>query len=285
MARHWPTALILLLFLIGCGGHLPPPATADQSPLTGASVFNESMVGQTWCFQNGHGDANCIEIQSAPPNAACRGGHNLVMHFTKTQDRTYWALGVPQAELWFVLHQNPDGSWRSSASLINMPQGCPWCPPGPYIVSSDVFDAQPGMPLPYLIAPPDTLGVVQDGLFNETRVNYTSEPGLSFNCNIPSAAPLVGPKDGEYWRTDFYQSSVTTPVYSGPAIVSDQYEGICGHERWYFAPNLGLVKIESPYDGGEIKNDPMCDNWPVGDHILVNGAWTHDPNMTIERIH
>jgi hypothetical protein len=79
---------------------------------------------------------------------------------------------------------------------------------------------------------------------------------------------------------------VQTPIYTGPAIVSEQFEGQCGHELWYFAPGFGLVKIESPYDGGQIKGDPVCMTDPtMGDHVLVHGAVVHDPKLTIVRTH
>jgi hypothetical protein len=57
---------------------------------------------------------------------------------------------------------------------------------------------------------------------------------------------------------------VTTPIYSGNASVSEQWENCnadhtnagCGHEKWWFAPELGLVKVwqinsGSGHDGDE----------------------------------
>lgn len=229
------------------------------------------MIGQTWTFQNGFGATNTFEIQAAPPNAGCRDGNNLVMHMTKTTANTYWQFGADHAENWFVLNQNTDGSWRSTASLVNMPLGSLFS--GPLVFSSDVIDNQVGMPMPYMIAPPDTS--TPDHFINETRSASTGVPGLSFVCNISPDQPLTGPTGGQYWRTDFYLAQAVTPVYSGPAIVSDQFEGICGHERWYFAPGLGIVEIESLNDGGEIRSNPVCSEFTQ--------AMFWDPRYTIKR--
>ena len=267
------------------------------------------MIGQTWTFRNGYGDINTFTIEAAAamsrmnadgtvtaitwtdPDglAAGRGGNNLVMHMTKTAKCSYWMLCVPQAEIWFLLHQNADGSWRSTASIINLPHGCPWCgvngepTTDPVLLTSDVIDNQPGMAVTYMIAPPTTKP--GDHFIFEGRSGATGNVGeLTFDNRIPPGN-LVGPNDGEYFRTDFYIENVITPAYTGPAIVSDQFEGDCGHEKWYFAPpektqrsnfGGGIVKIESLYDGGETKNNPGC--------ATSNGIETHDPKLTIERV-
>jgi hypothetical protein len=70
---------------------------------------------------------------------------------------------------------------------------------------------------------------------------------------------ITGPAIAEvFWSTDSYIEQVTTPVYSGPALVSDQREGTCGHEKWYFAPGLGLVKVQPMNDSsaGCVAEDP-----------------------------
>lgn len=291
------TLLVVALctLALSCGGQnrLPvdnPPPRNTPTPvptptplpvtITADSVLNMGMIGQTWLFMNDFGCSTTFSIQApAPVNrtnpdgtitvvtftdpngfAAGRGGDNLVIYMTKGGTNCYWSFGSPNAEIWFLLHRNTDNSWRSTASIMNLPHGCLWCVPttAPFIMTSDILDNQPGMPLPYLIAPPTTS--TGDHFINETRVNGTGNTFLTFDNMIPSGA-LSGPSDGEYWRTDFYISNVSTPAYSGPAIVSDQYEGVCGHERWYFAPGRGIVKIESPYDGGQIKGNPICDQY------------------------
>lgn len=305
--------LFAISIFIGCGGtaqvrmpqdNPPPRSTPSPSPvpqvtITAASVFSMSNIGQTWTFTNDYGDVckMAVEFPQAtnlePDNSvvninftdtsqvAGRTGNTAVIHFNpggiKSNDRCYWMLNVHGAELWFPLHFEADGSSRSTSSVIYLRNGCPWCSPDgkpstdPYINSWQVVDTKPGMALPYFISPPTV--TTGDHFINETRVCATGGPGLTYDAVTPAPA-LCGPTDGEYWRTDFYIANVSTPVYSGPAIVSDQFEGMCGHELWYFAPGFGIVKIESPYDGGEIKHDQRCIDWLV-----------HDPKLTIVRTH
>jgi|GEM_PF-2579542 hypothetical protein len=279
----------------------PTPTPTPVIPnvtITAASVFSMSNIGQNWTFTNGYGDtcemaveapqANNVEPDGSIINitwtdtsqVAGRTGDTAVIHFNpggiKSNDRCYWMVNVHGAELWFPLHFEADGSSRSISSVMDLRNGCPWCGPtgqastDPYILSSQVVDNQPGMPMPYLITPPTV--TTGDHLINDTRVcGVAAGSGLTYDPSTP-APPLCGPTDGEYWRTDFYIDNVSTPVYTGPAIASDQFEGMCGHEKWYFAPGWGIVKIEQPYDGGEIKNDPRCIDW-----------LTHDPKLDIVR--
>lgn len=285
-------AVLVLLALVGCGGSktavqptptpIPTPTptpfptptpVAEQVTITADSVLNMGMIGQTWIFENALGMMNTFAIESAPSPAACRDGNNLVIHMTKGDKDTYWLMGADKAEIQFLLHQNSDGSWRSTASLINEPLGSTFN--GPMVVTYDVVDNQPGMPMPYMIAPPDTS--TGDRFVNETRsVTFGSPDTITYNCVIPSAFPLTGPQDGAYFRTDFYLASVDTPIYKGVAVISDQFEGICGHERWAFAPGLGIVQIESLNDGGAIKLNPVCESF--SQHQLSN------PDHTIKRI-
>lgn len=257
--------IALCIAAASCGGQAgrpmpidtPMPRPTPTPTISAASVLNMGMIGQTWTFQNSLGSISTFDIEAVPDNTGCRSGNNLAIHMTKTTPNTYWQFGADQAEIWFVLHQNDDNSWRSTASLINMPLGSPFS--GPLIFSSDVIDNQPGMPAPYMIAPPNTAS--GQHFTYETRSSATASVGLSYVCNIPSGQALTGTTDGEYWRTDFYFGAATTPAYSGPVVISEQFEGICGHELWYFAPGLGIVEIDSPNDGGEIKNNPVCVNY------------------------
>jgi hypothetical protein len=286
-------AVLFFLALVGCGGSktaiqqttlastptptptpfpTPTPVT-EQVTITADSVLNMGMIGQTWIFENSLGMMNTFAIESAPSPAACRDGNNLVIHMTKGDKDTYWLMGADKAEIQFLLHQNPDGSWRSTASLINEPLGSTFN--GPMVVTYDVVDNQPGMPLPYMIAPRTTS--TGDRFVNETRAVVFGTPDIiTYDCGIPSGFPLTGPQDGEYFRTDFYLAAVDTPIYKGVAVISDQFEGICGHERWAFAPGLGIVQIESLNDGGATKLNPVCESF--AQHQFSN------PDHTIKRI-
>jgi hypothetical protein len=255
-----------LALLCGCGnnslrqtGTQPPPAIT----LSAAQVFSPT-VGQVWTFQNGYGDTTTIAIQAAPDPAACISGKNIVWHYSKSAARAYWQLGVADAELDFVLHQEADGSWRSVASLISFPHSCPYCVGG---WTSGTLDPlpMPGQPLPYLIVP----GSATQGHTDSLQTQYAASWDLT--QQTLACLPDPGPGSAVPWRTDAYVENVSTPAYTGPAMVSEQWEGPCfpaqagcNHEKWYFAPNLGLVKVV-PLDQGQ-------------------GQDNVDPKLAIERI-
>jgi hypothetical protein len=91
-----------------------------------------------------------------------------------------------------------------------------------------------------------------DHVTDETLADAKGGPGLrDFGCVQPERGIVALPGHGEEWRTEFYLEDVDTPIYSGLAAVSEQRENCnatftnpgCGHEKWWFAPGLGLVKV------------------------------------------
>jgi hypothetical protein len=66
------------------------------------------------------------------------------------------------------------------------------------------------------------------------------------------------------WTAKFTMGSVDTPVYHGPALAAEQFEGCpadwetfgqtkCAHEIWYFAQGVGLVEINAIWEHTDIK--------------------------------
>lgn len=244
------TLFALLVVFVGCGGKTSPIAHLAPTTLTAAQVFTTSMIGQTWTFQNGYGDTSIVSVEPAPPNAAGFSGNNAVFHYhDKSAARAYWNPGTPNAELWFVLHEQPDGSWNSTASLINFPQSCAFCsdPPNWKTLTSDIRQV-PGQPMPYGIIPASATSGVTD------TVDTSYQSHTLFNGPQPDFSDVTLTQSANAaisWRNNFYIENVSTPLYSGPAIVSEQWEGPCfptmqpgcAHEKWYFAPGLGMVKV------------------------------------------
>lgn len=263
-----PQAALTVLFmcfmtfnpLVGCGGGL-----TSATEITAAQVFTAAMVGQTWTFQNGYGDTTVIRIEQAPAEGAAGfTGNNVVFHYTKSNTRAYWNPGTPDAELWFVLHEQLDGSWSSTASLINFPESCGFCtdPPNWKTLTSNVRPVS-GKPIPYGIIPASAsrVKILVDTAYQSYTLFDRPEPDFS---EVPLAQPS-GNGPGTPWRNIFYVEDVATPVYSGPAMVSEQWEGPCfptmlagcAHEKWYFAPGLGLVKVIPLNIGAGDNADPM----------------------------
>jgi hypothetical protein len=212
--------------------------------------------GDVWTFVNGYGDTTTIATEIAPDPVACRSGNNIIWHYRKSQSRAYWNPGIQGAEILFVLHQNPDGSWRSTASVISFPLT------DYKVMTWDILDNPPGVPLPYQIAPPRLHR--GDHLMYETLADAVGGPGLfTLNCVVPEGALTALPGHGEQWRTEYYMEDLSTPIYAGPTSVSEQWENCaqsqtnvgCGHEKWWFAPDLGLVKVQQFNTGSGIPND------------------------------
>jgi hypothetical protein len=256
--------IVLAALVVGCGGSMPKPAPANPGPVaapfacpvnsasatcvTGQQVFSGSMTGRM-VFQNGNGQQTFIDVEKAPASDFLASG-SLVLHYTKTACAAYWAIGTCDAEVWFVISPVSDGSWIAAASLINFPTDVPaWA--GHHLTTQNYVTPK-GSPAPYLIVPAGAVAGKTDSRVT-SYLRFDRYDELTYNSVISGAALAQ-----VFWRTDSYLESVTTPVYSGPALVSEQWEGTCGHEKWYFAPGLGLVKVQPINDGsaGCVPEDP-----------------------------
>jgi hypothetical protein len=224
---------VLLAGLIGCGGSIAPAliSTASPTPAPAANVyFNSSMIGQTWTFVNGYGDHTFIDVQAAPAGSQAQ----VVWHYKKENCRAYWNPGDCTAELWFGISENPDGSWSATQFLLT----CNGCVGKSTQASATIKPTDSGG---YLVIPP------QKNTFttgNSAYVPCWQLDSLSWvpnNCNTTGATSIP-------WVTNAYMDNISTPAYSGPVLVSEQFENCpdvaCVHEKWYFAPKLGLVKVE-----------------------------------------
>lgn len=239
--------LVLVLNLSGCGGSAnmqlasrAPKLTAPAEIFHGADLF-AAPIGTQWDMENDLGDITHFSIESAPVSSSCEAGNHLAVHITKTAARTYWGVGDDGAEEHFTLSIDPDGSFRGIADISRNVIG----------LDRLTINWRPveGKPTPYLIVPPyfvrgqpQTIATFYHGyLLRHVNTN-----------DCVTTAEDLGLID---WKSSFYESFVSTPIYSGWAMVSEQWEncddpqfaGGCGaHEKWYFAPHVGLVEI----DGG-----------------------------------
>lgn len=255
---------LLCVLLVGCGGSVKPHSSSlALTTIKSADVFNTGMIGQTWTFHNGYGDTTTISIEPAPAVAAGFGGNNVVFHFRKDNARAYWNPGTPDAELWFVLHQQADTSWTSTASLISFPKSCIFCknPPNWTSLTANVRPID-GMPMPYGIIP---AAAKSD---TKTMIDTMYDLHMAFNDAEPDFADitLTQPTVAQVpWRNNFYIEYEFLPIYSGPVIASEQWEGPCfpvmqagcAHEIWYFAPGIGLVEIAPINLGAGDNADPQ----------------------------
>lgn len=226
------------------------PATPPPLTLTAAQVYTPSL-GTQWTFQNGYGDLTFITQQAATPSDYLPVG-SLNWVFQKNFARAYWGAGISDALLHFVLVPQPDGSYISPASLFYFPTQIPAYANGNRMLTMNITQV-PGSIVPYTIIPASaTAGVSISGQTQYDK--YIAFGTYTFNSILGLVA---SPNARVQWRTTSYIENVTTPIYSGPAIVSEQFEDQCIHEKWYFAPGLGLVKIVPMDNGSCSPSDPL----------------------------
>lgn len=237
------------------------PLAVDHDEIITAAEAYTPRVGDVWVFVNAYGDTTTITTEAAPNPVACRSGRNIVWHYRKSNARAYWNPGIDAAEIQFVLHQNPDSSWRSTASVIKFPKSCVFCG-GATSFTWQILDNTPDIPLPYQIIPPTLRH--GDRLVYETKADAKGGPNIQeLGCVVPDGQLVAERGHGLQWRTEFYMEDVVTPIYSGPAVVSEQRENCavtldnpgCGHEKWWFAPGLGLVKVWQINSTAGVEND------------------------------
>lgn len=257
--------LFSIPLISGCGGAsmtMAPQASTAQS-FTASQVFNTDMIGQTWTFQDAYGDTTMIDVEAAPDDAAGTHGTHVILHFTKNADRAYWGPGIAQAEDHFMLLQMADGGWRGVADIPTFPLSCPWC--AGHMAQTINMHSVPGQPDPYQIIPASATTA------KVTKIPTAFDWWLLWDVNTMddvSGNPSATDMGSRTWESDFSVEQVNTPAYSGPAVVSHQFEGTCGaqwcnEEKWYFAPKMGLVEIQ-----------------PLG--VVPSPS---DPNITIKRVH
>jgi len=221
-----------------------PVAAGPAITLTAAQVFDRSMIGQTWVFENGYGEHTTIEVQAAPACVAGVCGENAVFHYTKDACRAYWQLGNCGAALWFTLHHEADGSWRSLSSKIIFPGGCPYdlCIPHPArVVLTQNALPIPGKPLPYTIIPAS--GSTAEHVAIRTEYKSHWQRGVLTDEPVKPDYPVRRVK----WSTTTWVEAVTTPLTGKDPVnclVSHQVEDKV-EEHWCFAPGLGLVSVVS----------------------------------------
>jgi len=139
----------------------------------------------------------------------------------------------------------------SKASLVDLP---------PLLLTQNVERSGDGK-IPYLIIPRSASAgsIVSDDTSYISFIVFGSMTWESIESSVEPTSIS--------WRTDSSIELVSTPVYSGPALVSEQWESFsgpcfpsgqrgCAHEKWYFAPRIGLVRVVPIDTGTGTATDP-----------------------------
>jgi hypothetical protein len=230
MKALFTSVLIAVLGTLGCG---------SQGRFTAAELF-PVQAGQSWHMVNQFGDVTTWSVEAVPANSSCEtdGGRMLGLRITKDNPRTYWGLGIPEASDLWVLHQDPDGSWRSVQDTPSFPQSCPWCSGN----TSATLDWRPipGRPIVNTVIP---AGISKGQTVGAPTAYHLYEAWQTTTLEC-IAAPSTdkGVQEGMLFQESLVM--IDTPVYSGWGMLTDQHEqGV--HEKWYFAPGIGLVEIQA----------------------------------------
>lgn len=207
----------------------PVPVNTSQAPIiiTSDQIFKN--IAETWTFQNGFGDLSWVDVNPVDAN-------HSIWHYHKNATEAYWDGGTPQAELWFYLEKDAAGNWYSTGGIMNAPEG-----DNPVLMVTYPVNTKPGNARPYLILPAAT-GFSYSTLFDDI---------------YPIGGTTLKTDVNTVWATASYTEQVSIPFFTGLAYVSDQTEGTCIREKWYFAPGMGMVKV-SPLECPGV--DPRLDN-------------------------
>ena len=243
------TILLLPLFFVlsGCSDSGCPQAYTSVP--SGGVAFRSSQFnlvpGQSWDMKDTvSGDLTHFEAL-AVQQAGCGRGRLLDMHITKQNTQDYWNPGLPGAEIHWIMQQDrTGGDWRAALSLIDYSASSG----PPHTVDYLWQDSNAYLVVPAIAYsnPQERRGCAQwwDDRNNETTSCLKKVGNESLNAR---------------WTAKLSIQNVETPVYSGPALLNEEFEGCetnketpdqtqCAHELWYFAPKVGLVEINAVWE-------------------------------------
>jgi hypothetical protein len=223
---------VLLLISLGCGGCGSPRA---YTPLESFPLAD----GQQWDMRDAAGQLTHFSVTRAPNIQACESGEFYDLRISKTSEEAYWHPGTPRIEVTDWVLKQEQGSWSLATFLVHD------------LTANFLTTWQLTTKTDWMLNP----GKISAGQVStvSTDLSYWIVTGRDVRtCMQKSEVKAFGPP--ERMITTERVETVETPVYSGPAVSLDFCEidlpapagGDCNraHEKWWYAPNLGLVQIE-----------------------------------------
>jgi hypothetical protein len=206
--------------------------------------------GQSWDMRDQEGRVTHFETLQID-NIACHAGESVDIHITKTNTNAYWNVGIPAADIHWILHRDLSGAWRASASLFRDQTPADQ---GGVTINYQWLDENAYLVVPSTVTEGDNLVRTGYAIWRMNKQEQTK------------ACLLALPPVAVYrWTSKLSVQYVNTPVYSGPAVINEQFEGCsspeeempnlnkCAHEQWVFAPRIGLIEINAPWEHVDIK--------------------------------
>lgn len=248
---------IVSLLLLATVISFPLNSIAQSQVVTADQVFNAGMINQVWTFQNAYGDQTTVVVL---PAQLCEFGvcdeHSVTWFFSKDSPRPWWFPGTPFAELFLVLHQQPDTSWIAL--------GFKWF--DGTTQRSAAISTLPGWTgTPYTIIPASS---------DAPAVNTAYRANWNFGFEDITQIPYDGTWISTWTTYAFVEPTATPLTGMVNALIARKCDG--GHsgqcdgaqELWHFCPGVGLCAVE-----------------PVTTFDANGNVVRLDPNLTLVRIH
>jgi hypothetical protein len=248
--------LFAVLFLITACGKPFDIGDLISTPPSGSPVFISDQFnltpGQSWDMQAANGDLTHFNILSLP-SAGCEPGVEFLdLHTTKTAANDWWQVGWPGAEIHWIMRRDVRGNWNAVASLIN--------------TTDPSLNATIPHTIDYILDNSNAYLVIPDVAYSNPQIR-AGEAGWLADMTEETTTCLRDKgieSPARLWTAKLSIQNVQTPVYSGPALLNEEFEGCapnqltsdskaCAHERWYFAPNIGLVEIDAIWENAILK--------------------------------
>ncbi len=225
---------ILFVLSIGCshGSYFSCSAVYRASS---SSSSKELFPGTESKFDmcDDHGRITHFTV-SRMSKAGCEIGEIADLYITKDRPGAYWGPTYANANDHWTMKHDPNGQWRAIHQDT-------YLGPGGFLgYDGETSDMLRTSGNPYVVIPAaEDEESVQIG-----TVNFTADlGGHTFDCTagFPSS-PFT-------WISKFSRVNVSTPFYTGDAILNEEAENCdanpkCAIEKWYFTPGIGLVEID-----------------------------------------
>jgi len=213
------------------------------------------IIGNQWTLRNTNTSAILnVTVQVSPGPTPAFGCYEYPAYvtFNKSEISNYWAPGAAWNLDWYIV-TDPDtlDIFAVGGLISNMTTGEVLLDAG-----TTQYRSRMAKKVPYLLIPGDYVPI------NATNpVNYYCTQaypwiwGINFTC-IPQDDPYI-----QQWNVTWTIEWVDTPAFSGNALKArfhEVYKNVYVQiEDWYFAYEIGLVKIVDLMGGSVYLNPPM----------------------------
>jgi len=210
------------------------------------------IAGNQWTLRNTNTSAILIiTVDVSPGDGPAFGCYDFPSYltFNKSAVNGYWAPGAPLNLDWYVtVDEVTLDVFAIGGFVSNMSSGIPIYAAG----TTQYRSRMPGKNQ-YLLVPGDYASVNETGISYYVEQAYPWIRGINYTC-IPQDDPYI-----ETWNVTWNMEWVDTPAYVGMAMKAHYHENWMDKyvqvEDWYFAKNIGVVKIVDLM-GGSVPFDP-----------------------------